>query len=520
MRLLPSGNYILASGGKKKGFGRKAGVGQNGGPTGTATAAATAAPSAVSNGSAATAAPTPAPGAHKVTLIPAKGRMQPQQQQTLLQSRSVAPAALSAATTNSQSSASAATNGSSSSNVAAVAAAHPPHASPQKLHQQNRQQPASGAAVAATVLMSAEVAARRRKKLQFRQLKFMTGRVVPRHRLPGSMAGAIESGKSSEVERGRPISQRKKFKKNLGPDFLQPSDLGMQYLQNSFEPKCDYCDRPASRSPRNKHEEFLVCKDCGFKAHPKSCLKYSEELISRCRESDWQCQYCKDCCMCDKSGDVESILFCDACDQGYHMACHNPPLASKPDGAWICTYCQLRRKTGAKPVIPKAKAENNGASDDGFDEESEEMLDSEIEEEDEEVEEMDAQSCAPAANVTVTASKGKDSTERIISLLQPPLEKMTESQPNLAAKPKDWTVDDVESFIRFVGFNDQAAIFREQEIDGVALLLLKRSDLLSGMDLKLGPAVKIYGHIQRLQTIHARDDVVDAIPNGTTPAQA
>jgi len=38
-----------------------------------------------------------------------------------------------------------------------------------------------------------------------------------------------------------------------------------------------------------------------------------------------------------------------------------------------------------------------------------------------------------------------------------------------------------------------------QEIDGKALLLITRNDVLTGMSFKLGPALKIYAHVQRLQ---------------------
>ena len=29
------------------------------------------------------------------------------------------------------------------------------------------------------------------------------------------------------------------------------------------------------------------------------------------------------------------MLFCDACDKGYHMTCHEPPLMNKPKGSLI-----------------------------------------------------------------------------------------------------------------------------------------------------------------------------------------
>jgi hypothetical protein len=39
-----------------------------------------------------------------------------------------------------------------------------------------------------------------------------------------------------------------------------------------------------------------------------------------------------------------------------------------------------------------------------------------------------------------------------------------------------------------------------QEMDGSCVLVLQRKDVLQGLGLKLGPALKIYRHIKRLQT--------------------
>lgn len=473
MRLLPSGNYILASGCtvKKKVADKPKVLSKN--PTPGAAAGTSASTSSVvpvtSNGC--------KPLGQKVLLIAPKSK-----QQTLLQSRSAHQQSIPVPTVVGMNGVS--NSGQSSNSI-----------NRQLLHmkqQQKQQQPTT-----APVIMKTDISVRRRKKMHMRKLVF--GNLQSAARLNQQHAAAAAASSRSEVGRGRPISQRKKFKKNLGPDFLEPSDLGMPYLQNTFEPKCDYCDRPASRSPRNKHEEFLVCanKDCGFKAHPKSCLKYSDELISRCRESAWKCQYCKDCCMCDKSGDVESILLCDACDQGYHMACHNPPLASKPDGAWICTSCQIRRKTKVKTKAGAATNENN-ASDDGFEDESDDSPESEDED--------DSQSSA--GQKEVAANKQNDNTAKIVSQLQPAFESLLALHPEMPAEPADWSCDDVETFVRFIGFPEQAATFREQEIDGISLLLLKRSDLLTGMGMKLGPAVKIYGHIQRLQMMQYPEPIV------------
>lgn len=44
-----------------------------------------------------------------------------------------------------------------------------------------------------------------------------------------------------------------------------------------------------------------------------------------------------------------------------------------------------------------------------------------------------------------------------------------------------------------------------KEIDGQSLLLLKRLDVLTGLSFKLGPALKIYKHVSRLQLHHTEN---------------
>uniref|UniRef100_UPI0037E8F241 polyhomeotic-like protein 3 n=1 Tax=Semicossyphus pulcher TaxID=241346 RepID=UPI0037E8F241 len=66
--------------------------------------------------------------------------------------------------------------------------------------------------------------------------------------------------------------------------------------------------------------------------------------------------------------------------------------------------------------------------------------------------------------------------------------------------PSQWNVEQVFSFINSLpGGHDAAAEFRSQEIDGQALLLLTEEHLVSTMNLKLGPALKICAHINSLK---------------------
>ncbi|XP_072553220.1 polyhomeotic-like protein 2 isoform X1 [Salminus brasiliensis] len=73
-------------------------------------------------------------------------------------------------------------------------------------------------------------------------------------------------------------------------------------------------------------------------------------------------------------------------------------------------------------------------------------------------------------------------------------------QPFLPSDPAKWNVEDVYEFIcSLPGCQEIAEEFRAQEIDGQALLLLKEDHLMSTMNIKLGPALKIFARISMLK---------------------
>ncbi|XP_046894639.1 sterile alpha motif domain containing 1a [Hypomesus transpacificus] len=70
-----------------------------------------------------------------------------------------------------------------------------------------------------------------------------------------------------------------------------------------------------------------------------------------------------------------------------------------------------------------------------------------------------------------------------------------------------WSVADVVTYFCAAGFPEQAIAFRTQEIDGKSLLLMQRSDVLTGLSIRLGPALKIYErHVKVLQRTHFLDE--------------
>ncbi|XP_070322537.1 polyhomeotic-like protein 3 isoform X5 [Odocoileus virginianus] len=102
-----------------------------------------------------------------------------------------------------------------------------------------------------------------------------------------------------------------------------------------------------------------------------------------------------------------------------------------------------------------------------------------------------------------TRLRRQSERERERELRDVRMRKMPENSdllPVSQTEPSIWTVDDVWAFIHSLpGCQDIADEFRAQEIDGQALLLLKEDHLMSAMNIKLGPALKICARINSLK---------------------
>ncbi|RUS86597.1 hypothetical protein EGW08_005613 [Elysia chlorotica] len=203
---------------------------------------------------------------------------------------------------------------------------------------------------------------------------------------------------------------------------------------------CDFCKLSSLGNTRGEPEALLQCKDCSAKAHP-SCMKYSHLLASRACRAPWQCMDCKTCIVCQDSGSPDQMLFCDGCDRGFHMSCHRPSVSKKPSGMYGVRFCH--HSTQTRQII---KSSHLYATD----------------------------LVLPTSPTYLGDGRYPDAS--------------------------GWSVEEVAQFLTSAGFKQQAELFKEQEIDGVSLLLLKRNDVLRGLDMKLGPALKVNRLIQGLQT--------------------
>ncbi|XP_061764380.1 polyhomeotic-like protein 1 isoform X1 [Nerophis ophidion] len=103
-----------------------------------------------------------------------------------------------------------------------------------------------------------------------------------------------------------------------------------------------------------------------------------------------------------------------------------------------------------------------------------------------------------------TESSGEEEEDNPMSLSPASLAschaKETPSLSSQSSSPAHWSVDQVSQYISSLqGCEELALHFLSQEIDGQALLLLKEEHLMSTMNIKLGPALKICAHINNLR---------------------
>ncbi|NWY00631.1 SCML4 protein, partial [Nothoprocta ornata] len=89
------------------------------------------------------------------------------------------------------------------------------------------------------------------------------------------------------------------------------------------------------------------------------------------------------------------------------------------------------------------------------------------------------------------------------SASSPSPERQDMARPS-SKNPSTWTVDDVVWFVKDAdphALGPHVELFRKHEIDGNALLLLKSDMIMKYLGLKLGPALKLCYHIDKLKQV-------------------
>uniref|UniRef100_A0A0P4WIH2 Histone acetyltransferase n=1 Tax=Scylla olivacea TaxID=85551 RepID=A0A0P4WIH2_SCYOL len=245
--------------------------------------------------------------------------------------------------------------------------------------------------------------------------------------------------------RGRAPSRRNKRAKKV----FDPSEGGLAVGgRKKAIHRCDVCFQTVGQ--HTVQEDLLVCHRCSARAHP-SCLGYSAELAVRSRMGPWTCMDCKHCAICNMDHNIGTLIFCDECDRAYHLTCHQPPLNEQPQGSWICFACSPHSSQSPYDCLPGLPTPRD----------------------------------SPVPDDESRGSSGSWDN----NIYDPEVPNVTH-----------WTVEQIMEYFNEKGFKMVSDVFKEQDIDGTALLMLTRADVLMGLNLKLGPALKVYKHVRILQT--------------------
>ncbi|XP_057379377.1 protein let-418-like [Daphnia carinata] len=292
-------------------------------------------------------------------------------------------------------------------------------------------------------------------------------------------------------KRGRPVGTGKKNRelrnsfattpeRSKSPFLLTGSSPPNSYSHSEFK-ACLLC-KYYTVILRGVTSKMLVCSECNRNVHAK-CLGFDQDVLPRVPESEWKCPDCRPCSVCKLVQEQDTVLLCCECDTTFHRSCLTSPPATMPDGCyWTCDDCRANESVEKTPVKDSSSEEGkveNKISPSPF------------------------QPSAP-----ISLGPWVFGT-RQLELKGPPFEWDCVPNPDpTIPDASQWTSEDVQSYFSRLGFEEQATLLRHNEIDGPSLLLMKRNDIVVNMGLKLGPAVKIYNHIRRLQT--RRDDLLYA----------
>ncbi|XP_064555255.1 uncharacterized protein Lint-O [Drosophila montana] len=325
--------------------------------------------------------------------------------------------------------------------------------------------------------------------------------------------------------------------------------------QRNFD-TCMKCGKSEAKRGSGYKSNFLTCKSCSLKWH-FTCLPITFEILTNARKK-YKCEKCRRCrnCMTTKCADtVQELLMCCVCANVYHLDCHWPRVMRDKldDVKWKCYSCDPRynsldtdddvakiepqspprkSKAGRKKratsdpavVVAKKIAANQVLNKNGLTDRC--SSPSKI---------QTVVNASPSAATTLsmqeneTSKETKAATQLPEGLPQsPPIASVPVSALSSSIEDKEngestntpqttvpgsgepsssvqtWNVDEVVSYVEKY-YPREADVFKSQEIDGAALMVLTRQDIIDRFGLKLGPALRIYELVLALQ--NSVDDV-------------
>ncbi|XP_075167451.1 L(3)mbt interactor in ovarian somatic cells [Haematobia irritans] len=298
---------------------------------------------------------------------------------------------------------------------------------------------------------------------------------------------------------------------------------------------CTVCGKRESKRPAFASKNpVLCCLGCESRIH-RLCLKVDLEDFEQVRQN-FNCEKCTPCGICHKVGNQEStllVLICSKCAKVYHNECLAPKAINMGEDQprdWNCTKCIVKHNDKEEMKIPVKKIREIIG----------EIQPQTVSSTTKAVPEPSSSNCTPSSEIKLKRTHSGDAVKKevvhsvgddedgqsgekrvkVINSVTTTFEcssiessrsrNMAQTAENLhvdGAKAtgddipdvKNWSVDDVYSYFS-KQFPKEAFVFKDQEIDGRSLLLLKRSDIVKKLPLKLGPSLRIYSVILKIQS--------------------
>ncbi|XP_058442664.1 zinc finger protein dpff-1 [Malaya genurostris] len=270
------------------------------------------------------------------------------------------------------------------------------------------------------------------------------------------------------------------------------------------EPICDMCHKIGQL---RRGFKLIDCSSCAFRAHSK-CLRAHPVYSKFPIQLNFRCFQCIECVVCGKSLRGGNLLFCCDCQNAFHQNCHGPTKLDKsPNGPWICKRCtcenvdeQLSTRSQEKQpavilrqepleiVDDEAHQEFAGFSDNEIRKDSFSLSDGTINESSSQMKKEEDE---------ILQSNSEDDSHVNTNNYESEKEKLDARLDNFE-NLQNWSCEDVFRYFKHY-FPEHAHLFKEQEIDGPSLVLMRKSDVLNGFGIKLGPAINLYQRIVMMQ---------------------
>ncbi|XP_018024518.1 atherin [Hyalella azteca] len=275
----------------------------------------------------------------------------------------------------------------------------------------------------------------------------------------------------AQTRRPRQLSSRPKRAKRV----YDPSEGGIIELPNNHSPSSQYQYNGGTTYPYNASSASTRLPTTGGSGSSYYCSSKRRSAAASNSSADYSCKgesLC-DICQGDAGSTDEFLLRCSSCPATGHPSClgYSAVLAERSrKQPWTCMDCKHCTVCNMDHLIVSVQhgpphsyrsSQYNSTPGGGF---PLTPRDSPIPGDDE------------------SRSSGGSGFDPSI--------------PNAT----HWSVEEVVTHFAGKGFEEEAQTLKEQAIDGCAVLLLSRADVISSLGLKLGPALKLYRHVRVLQT--------------------